>query len=341
MDHNKPLFVAEISANHLGDLSRARDLMHAAIDSGANAVKLQTYTASTMTIDVDLPEFKISSDHKLWGGRGLFELYQEAHTPWEWHEELFDICKSAGVIPFSTPFDLTAVDFLENIDTPIYKISSMETGDHELIDKVARTGKPLIISTGATHWSEIVELVEVVRKAGNENLTLLVCTSSYPADPKDAHLNRMLRLKEEFGCNVGVSDHTLGIGVSIAGIALGASVVERHFTLKRSDGGADAAFSLEPNEFQELVKEGNRAFNSLGNATWSVQDAEYESRRIRRSLFVVEDVKAGESVTKMNVRPIRPGDGCAPKLLPGMLGKKFRNAVVKGTPMSPDLVYDK
>jgi len=336
----QPLFIAEISANHLGNFDRAKQLVRAAINSGASAVKFQTYTAATMTLDIDVKDFKISQDHSLWGGRKLFELYEEAHTPWEWHEELFDICRNANVIPFSSPFDSTAVDFLESLDAPMYKIASMETGDHLLIKRVAETGKPLIISTGATEWKEIEELVEVVEKAGNKDLTLLVCTSSYPSEPADAHLRRIQTLKDKFGVKVGLSDHTLGIGVSVAAIALGASVIEKHLTLRRSDGGADGAFSMEPEEFSMLVKEGNAAALALGNSQWSMQDSEKESRRLRRSLYIVKDVVSGEVVTYENVRAIRPGGGCAPKLLEDLLDKKFAKNHNIGTPMTPDLVID-
>ena len=336
----QPLFIAEISANHLGNFDRAKQLVRAAINSGASAVKFQTYTAATMTLDIDVKDFKISQDHSLWGGRKLFELYEEAHTPWEWHEELFDICRNANVIPFSSPFDSTAVDFLESLDAPMYKIASMETGDHLLIKRVAETGKPLIISTGATEWKEIEELVEVVEKAGNKDLTLLVCTSSYPSEPADAHLRRIQILKDKFGVKVGLSDHTLGIGVSVAAIALGASVIEKHLTLRRSDGGADGAFSMEPEEFSMLVKEGNAAALALGNSQWSMQDSEKESRRLRRSLYIVKDVVSGEVVTYENVRAIRPGGGCAPKLLEDLLDKKFAKNHNIGTPMTPDLVID-
>jgi len=332
------MFIAEISANHLGSFSRAKDLVLAAIAAGATAVKFQTYTAKTMTIDSDLSDFKISPEHKLWGGRKLYDLYEEAHTPWEWHQELFQLCHSNGVIPFSTPFDLTAVDFLESLNTPMYKISSMETSDHALIRRVAETGKPLIISTGATHWDEVVDLVEVVQSTKNTNLTLLVCTSSYPADPKDANLRRMALLKEHFDCKVGLSDHTLGIGVSVAAIALGASAIEKHFTLRRSDGGADAAFSMEPSEFQNLVEEGNSAYSALGSATWSTQISEYESRRIRRSLYIVTDVRRGDPVTAQNVRAIRPGGGYSPKFLEDVIGKRFRGDYKAGTPVAPDLI---
>jgi pseudaminic acid synthase len=332
------MFIAEISANHLGNFERAKELVLAAIGSGATAVKFQTYTAATMTLDLDTPEFRISEAHPLWGGEKLFTLYEQAHTPWEWHAELFEICRDHKVIPFSSPFDATAVDFLEGLNTPMYKIASMETGDIPLIKKVAETGKPLIISTGATEWKEIEELVAAVEKVGNNDLTLLVCTSSYPSDPIDAHLKRMDTLRNFFGVKVGLSDHTLGIGVSIAAIALGAAAIEKHITLRRSDGGADGAFSMEPEEFATLVKEGRSALRSLGNSEWSMQESERESRRIRRSLYVAADVKAGDIVTPENVRAIRPGGGCPPNLFEGMIGKKFRGDFKIGTPMAPNLL---
>lgn len=333
-----PIFIAEISANHLGSFERARELVLAAINAGATAVKFQTYTAETMTLNLENPDFRISGNHPLWGGQKLFTLYREAHTPWEWHADLFEVCRNHKVIPFSSPFDATAVDFLETLNAPMYKIASMETGDIPLIRKVAETGKPLIISTGATEWNEIEELVGVVQKTGNKDLTLLVCTSSYPSDPIDAHLNRIATLRNHFGVKVGLSDHTLGIGVSIAAIALGATAIEKHITLRRSDGGADGAFSMEPEEFAMLVKEGTSAFQALGNSNWSMQESEKESRRLRRSLYVVKDVKLGEVVTQENVRAIRPGGGCAPKLLDDMLGKKFRGDFVTGTPMALELL---
>ncbi len=327
------MFIAEISANHLGNFERAKELVLAAIHSGATAVKFQTYTAATMTLDLDSPEFRISEDHPLWGGQKLFDLYEVAHTPWEWHPALFKICRDHGVIPFSSPFDLTAVDFLEELNAPMYKIASMETGDIPLIRRVAETGKPLIISTGATEWEEIEDVVTTVQKTGNNDLTLLVCTSSYPAEPVDAHLNRITTLRNHFGVKVGLSDHTLGIGVSIAAIALGAAAIEKHLTLRRSDGGADGAFSMQPEEFASLVEEGRSAFQALGNATWSIQGSEKESRRLRRSLYVAKNVEAGEIVTLENVRAIRPGGGGAPKFLDELLGKKFRGNHRAGTPM--------
>ena len=331
-------FIAEVSANHLGSLERAKDIVMAAAKAGATSVKFQTYTADTMTLDLDLPEFKVSDDHILWGGRTLYSLYEEAHTPWEWHKELFELCRSLGLTPFSSPFDLTAVAFLESLDAPMYKIASLETGDHRLIRAVAETGKPLVVSTGATEWNEIEELVEVVAKAGNSDLTLLVCTSSYPSDPADAHLRRIETLRDTFGVKVGLSDHTLGIGVSIGAIALGATAIEKHLTLRRSDGGADSAFSMEPEEFATLVKEGTSAAMALGNAEWSMQESEIESRRLRRTLYIVKDVSAGEIVTHENVKAIRPGAGCPPSSLPLLIGKRFLNSQRAGTPLHESLV---
>jgi len=336
----KPLFIAEISANHLGDFERAKNLVIAAIAAGATAVKFQTYTAETMTLDLNIPEFRISDNHALWGGKKLYSLYENAHTPWEWHEELFKMCRDRNVIPFSSPFDITAVDFLESINAPMYKIASMETGDHNLIRKVAETGKPIIVSTGATELEEIDELVEVVRKSGNLDLTLLVCTSAYPANPVDANLNRMKFLSNRYEVKVGLSDHTLGIGVSIAAIALGAVVIEKHITIKRIDGGPDGAFSMEPHEFKQMVEEGNSAALSLGLESWSMQESERESRRIRRSLYVVRDVKAGELISDQNIRAIRPGGGAKPKFIHEFLGKRFRKDTVAGTPLDFLLVEE-
>jgi N-acetylneuraminate synthase len=253
---------------------------------------------------------------------------------------LFDLCRSLNVLPFSSPFDLSAVNFLESLDAPMYKIASLETGDHRLIKAVAETGKPLIISTGATEWKEIEDLVGVAEKAGNKDLTLMVCTSSYPSDPLDAHLNRITTLRNYFGVKVGLSDHTLGMGVSIAAIALGATAIEKHITLRRLDGGADGAFSMEPKEFAMLVKEGRSALQALGKSEWGIQESEQESRRLRRSLYIVKDVKAGDVVTQENVRAIRPGGGCAPKFLDGMIGKKFRKDFITGTPMTPELLVE-
>jgi pseudaminic acid synthase len=336
--HRAVNFIAEVSANHLGSLERAREIVKAAAKAGATSVKFQTYTPDTMTLDVDLPDFKVSNEHELWGGRTLYSLYAEAYTPWEWHKELFDLCRELGVAPFSSPFDLTAIELLESLNAPMYKIASLETGDHRLIKAVAETGKPLIISTGATEWKEIEELVGVVERAGNTDLTLLVCTSSYPSDPADAHLLRIETLRNSFGVKVGLSDHTLGIGVSIAAIALGATAIEKHLTLRRSDGGADGPFSMEPEEFAVLVKEGTSAALALGHSEWSMANSEKESRRLRRTLYIVKDVSPGEAVTNENVRAIRPGGGCSPALLETLIGKRFANGQKAGTPLHESLV---
>ncbi len=330
------MFIAEVSANHLGSLERAREIVKAAAEAGANAVKFQTYTADTMTLNIK--KFSVGDNHDLWGGRNLYGLYEEAQTPWDWHQELFELSRNLGLIPFISPFDLSALSFLESLDSPMYKIASLETGDHQLIRAVAETGKPLIISTGATEWDEITELVNVVHSTGNKDLTLLVCTSSYPSEPKDSHLRRIALIKNAFDCKVGLSDHTLGIGVGIAAIALAATAIEKHLTIRRSDGGADSAFSMEPHEFSNLVREGKIAFESLGNENWKIQDSEEESRRLRRSLYIVKDVKRGELVTIDNLRAIRPGGGAPPKLLDQFLGMKFSTDCSIGTPMSFDLV---
>ncbi len=327
-------FIAEISGNHLGSLKRAHDLIDAAADAGANYVKFQTYTADTMTLD--LPDLRVIEGHELWGGQRLYELYKEAMTPWEWHSELFEHVRQRGMTPFSSPFDISAVEFLENLDVSLYKIASLETSDHELIRTVAQTGKPVIISTGATYFDEITELVEVFRSTGNQDLTLLVCTSSYPAVPEDAHIKRLELLNKEFNVKVGLSDHTLGLGVSVAAIALGASTIEKHLTLRRADGGADAAFSMEPEEFAIMVRECKAAFKSLGSSNWSMQKSETESRRLRRSLYVVKDVSAGEEITRENLRAIRPGLGVSPKYLGEFIGKRFAQSIEIGTPMRAD-----
>ena len=329
-----PLFVAEISANHMGSLDRAHQLIDASVDAGATAVKFQTYTPDTMTLN--LQDLAVSDGHELWGGRTLYTLYQEAMTPWEWHAELFEHCRNRGVIPFSSPFDPTAVEFLESLNAPIYKIASLETSDHQLIRLVGETGKPTIISTGATELEEIEELVSIFRATGNQDLTLLVCTSSYPAEPRDANISRMALLREKFNVKVGLSDHTLGVGTSIAAIALGATVIEKHITLDRKHGGVDSAFSMEPAEFAQLVAEGKSASESLGESAWIIQPSESESRRLRRSLYIVNNVKKGERVSPENIRSIRPGQGISPKHLNSIMGKNFNQDLELGTPLSLD-----
>jgi N-acetylneuraminate synthase len=330
------LYIAEVSANHLGSLDRAKEIVKSAATSGANAVKFQTYTADTMTLD--LPQFSVSKKHDLWGGKNLYKLYEEAHTPWSWHSELFKLARDLGLIPFSSPFDLSALDFLEKLETPIYKIASLETGDFQLLDAVARTGKPVIMSTGATEWEELEEAVEVLRSGGNKDLTLLLCTSSYPADPRDIHLRRMSKLSKAFNCKVGLSDHTLGVGTSIAAIALGATAIEKHLTLRREDGGPDGAFSMEPEEFATLVEQGKIAAEAIGEEDWQLIGSEYESRRLRRSLYVIKDVMQDQTITRENVRSIRPAGGIKPKYLDQIIGKTFARDLVAGTPVSLELI---
>lgn len=329
-------YIAEISGNHSGSLDKAHSLIDAAADAGATTVKFQTYTPDTMTLNLE--SFSVSQDHNLWGGRTLYSLYQQAMTPWEWHAELFEHCRSRGVVPFSSPFDPSAVEFLESLNAPMYKIASLETSDLQLIRLVGETGKPTIISTGATELEEIEDLVTTFRATGNTDLTLLVCTSSYPAEPKDANIKRMELLRKKFEVKVGLSDHTLGIGVSLAAIALGASTIEKHITLDRKSGGVDSAFSMEPQEFAELVAQGNAASLALGNPEWKIQASEYESRRLRRSLYIVKDVRAGEAVSHENLRAIRPGDGASPKYLEEWIGLNFKEDHFAGTPMKFELL---
>ncbi|CAN2169346.1 SpsE Sialic acid synthase [Candidatus Nanopelagicaceae bacterium] len=334
LNQDSVFFIAEVSANHLGSLDRAHKLIDAAALSGATAVKFQTYTPDTMTLDI--PEFSVIQGHELWGGRNLYSLYAEAMTPWEWHAELFSHCREVGVLPFSSPFDQSAVELLESLDAPMYKIASLESSDIALIRAVANTGKPVIVSTGATELDEIDDLFEIFSNSNSSQLTLLVCTSSYPAQPEDAHLNRIGFLKNRYHVRVGLSDHTLGVGVSVAAIAIGAEVIEKHITLNRNDGGADCAFSMEPSEFKQLVDEGNAARKSLGNSSWSIQESEKESRRLRRSLYIVQDVKPGETLTQDNIRAIRPGAGLSPKHLETVIGRKFEREYKRGTPLQFD-----
>jgi pseudaminic acid synthase len=336
--HPSPLIVAEISGNHNGSLDRALDIVRAAADAGAGAVKLQTYTADTITLDVDTPAFRLSEGHELWGGRRLYDLYLEAYTPWEWHQPVFDLAKELGLVAFSTPFDETAVEFLESLDVPLYKIASLEIVDTPLIELVAQTGKPMIISVGTASIGEVAAAVEAARRGGCTDLTLLACTSSYPAIPDDANLLRMPTMAKMFDCKVGLSDHTMGIGVSVAAAALGATVIEKHVTLARADGGVDSAFSLEPHELAQLVTEVDAAVRALGSASVWATSAETESLRLRPSLYVSRDVAAGELVTDENVRSVRPSGGLPPADLPKVLGRTFGRDATLGTPVSWDLL---
>jgi pseudaminic acid synthase len=330
--------VAEVSANHGGSLESARLLVREIAKTGATHVKFQTYTADTMTIDCDEPAFRIGDDHELWAGRTLYGLYQEAHTPWEWHEDLFNLSRELGLTPFSSPFDRTAVEFLESLDVALYKIASLEVGDIPLIECVASTGKPMIISTGAATLPEVDQAVAAAREGGCQDLTLLLCTSSYPASPEDVHLRRLDMLRNRYSLPVGISDHTLGIGVSVAAVALGAEVVERHVTLDRAAGGPDSAFSLEPQELLQLVTECRAAYSALGNHEWNRIEAEAESMRLKRSLYVVAAVEAGEEFSQRNVRCIRPSGGLPPKYLSSVLGRRANRSIPRGAPLTAELI---
>jgi N-acetylneuraminate synthase len=331
------MIVAEISGNHNGSLDRALDIVRAVADAGAHAVKIQTYTADTITLNVDSPAFRISADHELWASRTLYELYQEAYTPWEWHAPIFDLAKELGLIAFSTPFDETAVDFLEELDVPLYKIASLEIVDLPLIRQVAETRKPMILSVGTASVSEVADAVEAARAGGASDITLLACTSSYPAQPDDANLRRMPAMAALFGVKVGLSDHTMGIGVSVAAAALGATVIEKHVTLRRADGGVDSAFFLEPEELSQLVDECDAAVRALGSASEWATSAENESLRLRPSLYVSADVKAGEVATPANVRSVRPSGGLPPVEIARVVGRTFSADTTIGTPVSWEL----
>lgn len=333
-----PFVIAEMSGNHNQSLERALAIVEAAAAAGAHALKLQTYTADTMTIDVREREFFISDPNSLWAGSSLYELYQQAYTPWEWHEPIFRRARELGMIPLSTPFDESAVDFLESLDVGVHKIASFENTDIPLIRKVAATGKPMIISTGMASVAELDETVRAAREAGCEDLVLLKCTSTYPATPENTNIRTIPHLRELFGCEVGLSDHTMGCGAAVAAVALGATVIEKHFTLARADGGVDSAFSLEPAELKTLVLESERAWQSLGRVTYGASAAEKKSLVFRRSLYVVKDIAAGEALTTENVRAIRPGLGLAPKWLNTVLGKAAKQAIRRGTPLDWKLI---
>lgn len=333
-----PFVIAEMSGNHNQSLARALEIVEAAAKTGAHALKIQTYTADTMTLDLDEGEFFISDPNSLWKGTSLYKLYQEAYTPWEWHKPIFDRCRELGIIGFSTPFDDTAVDFLEGLDVPCYKIASFENTDIPLIRKVAATGKPMVISTGMATVAEMDETVRAAREAGCKDLILLKCTSTYPATPEYTNILTIPHMRELFGCEVGLSDHTMGTGVSVASVALGATVIEKHFTMSRSDGGVDSTFSMEPAEMASLVIESERAWQALGKVSYGPTEKEKKSLVFRRSLYIVEDVKAGEILTPENMRAIRPGYGLPPKYLQELLGKRLNSDVKKGTPISWGLI---
>jgi N-acetylneuraminate synthase len=327
-----------MSGNHNQSLDRALAIVEAVAASGAQALKLQTYTADTMTLDLGEREFYIADPGSPWRGNSLYALYQAAHTPWEWHEPIFKRARDLGLVGFSTPFDATAVEFLETLDVPAYKIASFENIDLPLIRRVAATGKPLIISTGMAERSELEEAVSTARAAGCRDLILLKCTSNYPASPTSSNLATIPFLRATFDCEVGLSDHTLGIGAAVASVALGATVIEKHVTLNRADGGVDAAFSLEPAELQRLVTETRTAWEAVGRSRLGPTDEERGSLVFRRSLYICADLVAGDILTPRNLRAIRPGHGLPPKFIDQLLGKPVRRAVKRGTPMTWDLV---
>jgi pseudaminic acid synthase len=333
-----PFVIAEMSGNHNQSLDKALQIVEAAAKTGVRALKIQTYTADTMTLDISEGEFFIRDPQSLWTGTSLHQLYQQAHTPWEWHKPIFDRCKDLGIIGFSTPFDASAVDFLESLDVPCYKIASFENTDLPLIRKVASTGKPMIVSTGMATIAELDETVRTAKESGCKDLVLLKCTSTYPATPENTNILTIPHLRDLFGTQVGLSDHTMGIGVAVASVALGATVIEKHFTLCRADGGVDAAFSMEPEEMRQLVIETQRAWESLGKISYGATEAEKKSLVYRRSLYITQDMKKGDILTSENLRAIRPGLGLPPKYYDIIMGKSISRDVKKGQPMSWDLL---
>ncbi len=330
----KPFIIAEMSGNHNQSLERALEIVDSAAACGVDALKIQTYTADTMTLDLDENEFFLRDESLLWKGKSLHKLYQEAYTPWEWHAPIFDRCRQHGIVGFSTPFDASAVDFLESLNVPFYKIASFENIDLPLIRKVAATGKPMIMSTGMADVGELFDAVKAARSAGCKDLILLKCTSSYPAPPEEINLRTIEHMRELFGVQVGLSDHTMGLGVAVASVAMGATVIEKHFTLRRADGGVDSAFSMEPQELKLLVEETQRAQLAVGKVNYGLTANENKSRVFRRSVYVVKDVRAGEPLTEENIRIIRPGHGMAPKHFEEVMGRSAKTDLQRGTPLS-------
>lgn len=337
-ENSRPFIIAEMSGNHNQSIDKALEIVDAAAECGADAVKLQTYTPDTMTIDHNKGLFYIDDPKSLWHGTTLYDLYKVAHTPWEWHKAIFDRAKEKGIMIFSTPFDSSSVDFLETLNVPAYKIASFENKDWELLKKVAKTKKPVIMSTGASTISEISESVAVLKSNGCDEIILLKCTSTYPATPESTNLITMPHMKDMFNCYTGLSDHTMGIGVAIASVALGAKVIEKHFTLDRNDGGVDSDFSIEPEELKSLVTECNRAHQCIGKVSYDILKDEESSLRFKRSIYVVKDIIKGEKFNKNNIRIIRPGDGMEPKYYLRLLGKESKSDLKRGTPMSWELL---
>ena len=335
---HQPYLIAEMSGNHNQSLERALEIVDAAAANGADAIKLQTYTAETMTLNVRMPGFVIDDPKSLWAGRQLYDLYEEAHTPWEWHAPIMERAASHGVHCFSTPFDFTSVDFLESLNVPAYKIASFENTDLPLIRRVAATGKSMIMSTGMATASEIDEAVRAAREAGCRDLVLLKCTSTYPATAENTNVSTIPHMRTLFDCEVGLSDHTMGCGVSVAATALGATVIEKHFTLRRADGGVDSSFSMEPHELRQLREETKRAWQAVGQVRYGPTAAELKSLVFRRSLYIAQDMQAGDVLTNQNLRCVRPGFGLAPKHLDAVLGMPVARNIAAGTPLSWDLL---
>jgi len=332
--HQRPFLIAEMSGNHNQSLERALTIVEAAAKAGASALKLQTYTPDTMTLELADREFLIGDSASLWNGQSLYELFGKAYTPWEWHQPIFAKAKKLGMLAFSSPFDVSAVDFLESLDVPFYKVASFENTDLPLVRKIAATGKPMLISTGMATVAELDETVRAARKEGCTDLVLLKCTSTYPSSPENSNLLTIPHMRELFQCEVGLSDHTMGTGASVAAVALGASVIEKHFTLCRSDGGVDSVFSLEPDEFSLLAVETERAWQALGAVCYGPTPSELKAVSRRRSLYVVRDVKAGQLLCHDTVRAIRPGLGLPPKYLETILGMRACRDIERGTPLT-------
>lgn len=333
-----PLVVAEMSGNHNQSLDKALAMVDSAAEAGAWAVKLQTYTADTLTLDSEEPDFLIDDPASPWHGRRLHELYEEAHTPWDWHQAIFERCARLGLVCFSTPFDETAVDFLEGLNSPVYKIASFEIVHHALLKKVARTGKPILVSTGMSAVREIDEAVSTIRSQSDSPIILLKCTSSYPASPDDINLRTIPHMREMFDCPVGLSDHTLGTGVAVAAVALGATLIEKHFTLSRAEGGVDSSFSIEPPELRSLAKDTVEAWAALGRVRYGLTGEEKRSLGFRRSLYVAQDMERGDRFTEENLRVVRPGYGLEPRYYELILGTTISRGAKKGTPVSWDLL---
>jgi N-acetylneuraminate synthase len=335
-EHHSPFVIAEMSGNHNRSLDRALAIVDAAAASGAHALKLQTYTADTITLNVRGGDFEIADPGSLWSGKNLHDLYEQAQTPWEWHAPIMQRAREHGMVCFSSPFDESAVDFLEELEVPAYKIASFENNHLPLIAKAAATGKPLIISTGMASLGELEQAVSTARSAGCRDLILLKCTSTYPATPSNTNIRTIPHLRQLFGCEVGLSDHTMGVGVAVAAVALGATVIEKHFTLSRAEGGVDSAFSLEPAELAALVQESERAWQSLGDVRYGPTEAEQKSLVFRRSIYASADIAAGEPFTRTNIRIVRPGLGAPPHLFEQLLGRTARQTYSCGTPLSMD-----